>query len=60
VAEVARPKCPECGSEDVVKDGTRITRKGREQRWLCKHCARNFHTPLERLESGQRGRAQGR
>lgn len=57
MANLVRPKCPECGAEDVVRDGTRITREGKKQRWLCKRCARNFHTPLERSE--QRGRAQG-
>jgi transposase-like protein len=53
VVRPKRPKCPECGAEDVVRDGTRITREGKKQRWLCKRCARSFHTPLERLESGQ-------
>ena len=37
------PTCPECRSGDVVRDGLKITRRGRKQRWLCKRCGRNFY-----------------
>ena len=36
-------KCPECGSEDVVKRGFTPTKeRGKQQRFLCKSCRKTF------------------
>ena len=45
-----KPICPECGSEDVAKAGTSLTRTGRKQRWQCKACARKFIPSEEEVE----------
>jgi len=36
------PRCPECGSTRVWKDGVRRTREGPIQRWLCRDCGLRF------------------
>ena len=36
------PKCPECGSERIYKDGLRSTNVGEVQRWLCRNCGYRF------------------
>jgi hypothetical protein len=36
------PKCPECGSQRLFKDGTRNTTYGPVQRYLCRDCYRKF------------------
>lgn len=36
------PKCPTCGSADVVKNGIKYRKKGPTQRWLCKSCGHIF------------------
>jgi len=58
-----QPKCPECTSQKVWKDGVRSTRDGDIQRWLCRACGYRFSQPNvkvnissqigERLESGK-------
>lgn len=46
MAGVARVKCPECGSKEVVKDGFAkviVGRKvSRKQKYLCMSCFRRF------------------
>jgi len=39
------PKCPECTSQKVWKDGLRRTRNGDVQRWLCRSCGYRFSEP---------------
>lgn len=34
--------CPECGSSNLRKDGTRKTTMGKKQRWLCMECGKRF------------------
>ena len=36
------PKCPECTSQRVWKDGVRYTRHGDVQRYLCRNCGYRF------------------
>jgi len=36
------PKCPECGSQRLFKDGLRYTALGPVQRYLCRDCYRKF------------------
>jgi len=36
------PKCPECTSQRVWKDGTRYTKQGDVQRYLCRNCGYRF------------------
>jgi transposase-like protein len=36
-----RPRCPWCGGE-AFKDGFRVTREGRKQRYQCKSCGHKF------------------
>jgi len=36
------PKCPECTSQRVWKDGLRSTKNGDVQRWLCRSCGYRF------------------
>jgi len=43
------PKCPECGSTRVWKDGLRDPRGERAvQRWLCRDCGLRFSNPTAR------------
>ena len=42
------PRCPECGSERVWKDGTRQTKQGRQQRYLCRDCGYRFTYPRQK------------
>ena len=35
-------ECIYCGSTDVIKQGTRKTRKGKKQRYYCKSCGKSF------------------
>jgi len=38
-----KPKCPNCGSEEVVKRGTFETKAhGKQQRFFCKKCGKKF------------------
>src|SRR3972149_658245 len=41
-ADETPPKCPECGSQRVWKDGIRYTLYGEIQRYLCRNCAYRF------------------
>jgi predicted RNA-binding Zn-ribbon protein involved in translation (DUF1610 family) len=43
-----RLKCPECGSQQIIKYGWRITRKGRLQKYQCKNCGHIFYCSGER------------
>jgi len=36
------PRCPDCGSTRVWKDGLRYTGEGPIQRWLCRDCGLRF------------------
>lgn len=36
------PKCPECGSSKNWKDGTRETKFGSVQRFICRNCSFRF------------------
>ena len=36
------PKCPECASQKVWKDGLRCTKQGEVQRYLCRDCGYRF------------------
>jgi len=42
------PKCPECNSQKVWRDGLRYLRSNRQpiQRWLCRSCGLRFSEPL--------------
>ena len=43
-----RGSCPECGSDDLIKYGVRVTRGGaRHQKWQCRTCG-IFHAKLIR------------
>lgn len=42
MTELKKPICDECLSGDTVKMGFRVTKEGRQQRWLCKHCGHTF------------------
>jgi len=51
------PKCPECASQRVWKDGFRYTKNGDVQRYLCRRCGHRFsdaqvqvHVVKERVE----------
>ena len=51
------PKCPECSSTRIWKDGLRYTRNGDVQRYLCRSCGHRFsdaqvqvHVFKERVE----------
>jgi len=39
------PKCPECRSQKVWKDGLRYTKHGDVQRYLCRNCGYRFSEP---------------
>ena len=43
-------RCPECGSDNVAKAGTSLTRKGKRQRWQYNACARKFIPSEEDVE----------
>jgi len=43
------PKCPECGSQRIWKDGVRYTNEGNIQRWLCRNCGYRFSEPTVKL-----------
>jgi len=45
------PKCPQCNSQRVWRDGLRYSRSNGEtiQRWLCRHCALRFSQPHRSL-----------
>ncbi len=38
--------CPICGSDDVMKNGTRKTRTAKQQRYLCNNCGGSSHRPI--------------
>ena len=38
-AGVGRESCPRCASEAFIKDGFKLTRIGRQQRYQCKECS---------------------
>ena len=48
------PKCPECGSTKVWRDGTRRVESGRVQRYLCRECGFRFTDPTQRLKANKR------
>jgi transposase-like protein len=35
--------CVECGSVFTQKIGTRMTRKGKKQRYFCRNCGKTFY-----------------
>ncbi len=37
-SEGSKPVCPKCGSDDLVKDGTRAIMAGVQQRYRCRDC----------------------
>jgi integrase/predicted RNA-binding Zn-ribbon protein involved in translation (DUF1610 family) len=39
------PKCPECGSQQIWKDGIRYNSGGKIQRYLCRECGYRFSEP---------------
>lgn len=39
------PKCPECGSQRIWKDGIRHNVNGEIQRYLCRECGHRFSEP---------------
>ena len=39
------PRCPQCNSQLVWKDGLRYTETGTIQRWLCRTCGYRFSDP---------------
>ena len=39
------PKCPECNSSKVFKNGTRYTARGEVQRFICRVCEHRFSDP---------------
>jgi len=49
---IYKPKCPECGSSYVVKNGMAKVVTGRKsrkvQRYRCEDCYRNFQDPREK------------
>ncbi|MCJ7630943.1 hypothetical protein MUP77_00885, partial [Candidatus Bathyarchaeota archaeon] len=48
--EVSAVKCPQCGSEELYKDGLRYLGDVRTlQRWLCRRCAYRFSEPNVKL-----------
>jgi len=47
------PRCPECGSQRIGKDGLRYTPYGEIQRYICRNCSYRFsHSHLS--ESSER------
>ena len=46
---VQPPKCPECTSRRVWRDGLRSTKNGDVQRWLCRNCGYRFSQPSKKL-----------
>jgi len=48
------PKCPECGSQRVWKDGLRYTGEGLTQRWLCQNCGYRFSNPTKTSKTNRR------
>ncbi|MEM0049014.1 MAG: hypothetical protein QW424_01570 [Candidatus Bathyarchaeia archaeon] len=47
------PKCPECGSSRVWRDGLRYLSSGRiVQRWLCRLCGYRFSKPNVEVDVG--------
>jgi len=44
-----RESCPSCGSEQLAKAGTRITRVGKRQRYQCKDCG-HYHTDTRQIK----------
>lgn len=48
-------KCPECGSESVVKSGTyRTKRWGLKMRRKCKECATTFYDDYEQMKEAKK------
>lgn len=39
--------CPECGSNDIVKQGVIWSGRSKVQQWRCKSCGRNTIHPRE-------------
>jgi len=47
--------CPNCGSHRITKDGTRMTRTGLRQRYICNNCGTKSTTDLrDKLPRTQR------
>ena len=44
------PKCPECASQKVWKDGIRYTKQGDVQRYLCRSCGYRFSQPNVKVQ----------
>jgi len=40
-------KCPNCGTEETIKAGSKITTKGKKQRYQCKLCGKTFTEETE-------------
>ena len=37
--------CPNCGSTRLMKEGWKILKDDRKQRWRCKNCNKLFYKP---------------
>jgi len=44
------PKCPECTSQKLWRDGLLYTKQGEVQRWLCRNCGRRFSDPKIKVD----------
>lgn len=45
IKKMSRPRCPECRSVLLTKDGTQVSHRKKVQRWLCHHCWRRTIYP---------------
>ena len=43
------PRCPECGSRRIWKDGIRYNAGGNVQRYLCRECGYRFSEPTVKV-----------
>jgi len=43
-------RCPECGSNQTIGNGTKITRHGEFARRQCKICGRTFYADENKVE----------
>lgn len=39
----AKAKCPKCGSESIIKFGSKMTKEGKKQRYQCQKCGHVFY-----------------
>jgi len=38
--------CPDCFSNDSIKNGIDLSPRGNKQKWICKKCKRHFRTGI--------------